>query len=284
MEKFETLYKKIDENGLHRFAEIEKALLQQNKLIIELSKKKESDPTTQPIPSFASLHPQTVVSHTCNANAFPEILEGFKSMANTINSLAAQVASMRSSMDKMEKELLGKSIPIITSIQTQTPTHYTPQRTITPRPPTPRPTTPIPIQQQKTQPPQVNLNNKPKGAPGRPELYEDQAANAFITDLSQGANWFLEKAIKCPDDQIHSWARVISATNWGYLSENGFPLLCKPNLEIKCKRNFIILSIMRAFDSFQGCHKFLIPPNHPVTTTDVNEMCNFYTFTFSSGL
>lgn len=41
---------------------------------------------------------------------------------------------------------------------------------------------------------------------------------------------------------------------------------------------------MRAFDSFQGCHKFLIPPSHPVTTTNVNKMCNFYMFTFSSGL
>ena len=41
---------------------------------------------------------------------------------------------------------------------------------------------------------------------------------------------------------------------------------------------------MRAFDSFQGCHKFLVPPSYPVPTTDVDEMCNYYTFTFSSGL
>ena len=40
---------------------------------------------------------------------------------------------------------------------------------------------------------------------------------------------------------------------------------------------------MRAFDSFQGCHKFLVPPNHLVPTTDIDEMCNYYTFTFSSG-
>ena len=190
-------------------------------------------------------------------------------------------------MDKMEKQLSGKTIPTITTTQTPAPIRHTPQRAITPRPQTPRPTTPV--QTQMTQlpqhlPPPVNLNSRPKGAPGRPELYEDQAVNAFITDLSQGANWFLERAINGPDDQIHSWARVISATNWGYLSQNGFPLLCNPTLEVKCKQNFIILSIMRAFDSFQGCHKFLIPPNHPVTTTDVNEMCNFYTFTFSSGL
>ena len=282
LEKFENLYKLIGENGHHRFAEIEKALLHQNKLIMELLKKKESGSSIQPIPSFSSLHPQTVISHTCNANASPEILEGIKSMANTINSLAAQVASMQSSMDKMEKQLSGKSIPTITTTQTQFPVQHVPQRTITPRPPTLRPTTPI--QPQRTQPPQVNQNTKPKGAPGRPELYEDQAANTFIADLSQGANWFLERAINGLEDQIHSWARVISATNWGYLSEKGFPLLCNPTLEVKCKRNFIILSIMRAFDSFQGCHKFLISPNHPVTTTDVNEMCNFYTFTFSSGL
>ena len=198
---------------------------------------------------------------------------------------------MRSSMDKMEKQLSGKSIPTISTTQTQGPIRQTPQRSITPRPTTPRPITPIqsflaqdPSPFTQGPPPQINPNTKPKGAPGRPELYEDQVPNAFIADLSQGANWFLERAIKCPDDQIHSWARVISATNWGYLSQNGFPLLCKPTLEVKCKRNFIILSIMRAFDSFQGCHKFLVPPNHPVPTSDVNEMCNYYTFTFSSGL
>ena len=300
LEKFETLYKSIDLNSQQHFAEIEKALLHQNKLIMELSVRKEPVQTKtniQPIPPFPSLHPQTAVSHTCNANASPEILEGIKSMNNTISSLAAQVASMRSSMVKMEKQLAGKSIPTIlipttSATQTQGPTQHTPQRTITPRPQTPRPSTPIPTQQAQGQqaqvppqvPPQINPNAKPKGAPGRPELYEDQAANAFIADLSQGANWFLERAIKAPDDQIHSWARVLSATNWGYLSQNGFPLLCKPTLEIRCKRNFIILSIMRAFDSFQGCHKFLVPPSYPVPTTDVDKMCNYYTFTFSSGL
>ena len=198
-------------------------------------------------------------------------------------------------MDKMEKQLAGKSVPTIATgpaiiTQTQGPIRHTPQRTITPRPLTPRPSTPI--QTHPTQapfsaqdpPPQINYNNKPKGAPGRPELYEDQAPNAFIAELSQGANWFLKRAIKAPDDQIHSWARVLSATNWGYLSQNGFPLLCKPTLEVRCKQNFIILSIMRAFDSFQGCHKFLVPPSYPVPTTDVDEMCNYYTFTFSSGL
>ena len=292
LEKFETFYKAIDLNSQQCFAEIEKALLQQNKLIMELSTRKEpaQTKTIQPIPSFSLLHPQTVVSHTCNANASPEILEGFKSLTNTINSLAAQVASMRSSMDKMEKQLAGKLIPTISTTQTQGQIRHTPQRTITPRPSTPRPTTPVqtlPAQNPssaQSPPPQTNPNGKPKGAPGRPELYEDQAANAFIAELSQGANWFLERAIKCPDDQIHSWARVLSTTNWGYLSQNGFPLLCKPTLEVRCKRNFIILSIMRAFDSFQGCHKFLVPPNHPVPTTDVDKMCNYYTFTFSSGL
>ena len=292
LEKFELLYKAMDLNGQQHFAEIEKALLHQNKLIMELSTRKESIQTKniqpiQPIPSFSSLHPQTVVSHTCNANASPEILEGMKSMANTINSLAAQVASMRSSMDKMEKQLAGKSIPTLSTTSNitaaQGPPRQTPQRTITPRPQTPRPSTPTPTHQAQGPPP-VNFNSKPKGAPGRPELYEDQGPNAFIADLSQGANWFLKRAIKAPDDQIHSWARVISATNWGYLSQNGFPLLCKPTLEVRCKRNFIILSIMRAFDSYQGCHKFLVPPNHPVPTTDINEMCNYYTFTFSSGL
>ena len=88
LEKFEALYKSMDLNGQQRFAEIEKALLHQNKLIMELiSRKEQSQPKTsiQPIPSFSSLHPQTVVSHTCNANASPEILEGLKSMTNTIN-------------------------------------------------------------------------------------------------------------------------------------------------------------------------------------------------------
>ena len=295
LEKFETLYKTLELNSQQRFAEIEKALLHQNKLIIELSSKQvQLQPKTniQSTPSLPSLHPQTVVTHTCNANASPEILEGIKSLTNTVSSLAAQVASMRSSMDKMEKQLAGKSIPVITTgptITTQTQGPVWPQRPITPRPSTPRPPTPIqthstqgPIAQQT--PPQLDPNTKPKGAPGRPELYEDQASNAFIAELSQGANWFLERAIKAPDDQIHSWARVLSATNWGYLSQNGFPLLCKPTLEVRCKRNFIILSIMRAFDSYQGCHKFLVPPSYPVPTTDVNEMCNYYTFTFSSGL
>ena len=298
LEKFESLYKVLDLNSQQRFAEIEKALLHQNKLIIELSNRKDliqtkaNNQPIQPIPSFSSLHPQTVISHTCNANASPEILEGIKSLTNTVSSLTAQVASMRSSMEKMEKQLAGKSVPTITTAptittQAQGPTRHIPQRTITPRPLTPRPSTPIqmhPAQGSTQQPPLINPNIKPKGAPGRPELYEDQAPNAFIAELSQGANWFLERAIKAPDDQIHSWARVLSATNWGYLSQNGFPLLCKPILEVQCKRNFIILSIMRAFDSIQGCHKFLVPPSYPVPTTDVNEMCNYYTFTFSSGL
>ena len=288
LKKFETLYNSIDLNSQQHFAEIEKALLHQNKLIMELSSGKEQPQTKtgiQPIPSFSSLHPQTVVSHTCNANTSPEILEGFKSLNNTIGSLVAQVASMRSSMDKMEKQLAGKSTPTISTTQNQSPIQHIPQRTITPRPQTPRPSTPIPTQPQgPPPPPQINHNTKPKGAPGRPELYEDQAPNAFIADLSQGANWFLERAIKAPDDQIHSWARALGAPNWGYLSQNGFLLLCKPTLEVRCKRNFIILSIMRAFNAFQGCHKFLVPPDHPIPTTDVDEMCNYYTFTFSSGL
>ena len=37
LEKFETLYKTLDLNSQQRFAEIEKALLHQNRLIIELS-------------------------------------------------------------------------------------------------------------------------------------------------------------------------------------------------------------------------------------------------------
>ena len=206
LEKFETLYKTLDLNSQQRFAEIEKALLHQNKLILELSSSRPKS-SIQPTSSSSSLHPQTVITHTCNANASPEILEGIKSLTNTVSSLAAQVASMRSSMDKMEKQLAGKSIPTITtnpSVPTQIQGPIQPQRSITPRPPTPRPPTPIqtfatqnPIFTQQP-PPQPNLNTKPKGAPGRPELYEDQAPNAFIAELSQGANWFLERAIKAP--------------------------------------------------------------------------------------
>ena len=131
-------------------------------------------------------HGLSCTSTAAVGNASPEILEGFKSLNNTINSLVAQVASMRSSMDKMEKQLAGKSIPTISTTQTQGPTRHTPQRTITPRPQTPRPSTPIPTQQAQgpPPPPPANLNSKPKGAPGRPELYEDQAANAFIADLT----------------------------------------------------------------------------------------------------
>ena len=127
LEKFETLYKTLDLNSQQHFAEIEKALLHQNKLIIELSARNDATKTSvqpvQAIPSFPSLHPQTVVTHTCNTNASPEILEGIKSLTNTVSSLAAQVASMCSSMDKMEKQLAGKSIPTITTgpiITTQT--------------------------------------------------------------------------------------------------------------------------------------------------------------------
>ena len=41
---------------------------------------------------------------------------------------------------------------------------------------------------------------------------------------------------------------------------------------------------MRAFDSQSGCHRFLIPPQNRIDTTDTHEMCNFYTWTFSSGI
>ena len=83
---------------------------------------------------------------------------------------------------------------------------------------------------------------------------------------------------------IHAWARVISATNWGYLNQKGFPNRAHPTLSVQCKRNFILLSIMRAFSSYGGCQKFLIPPTNEIPTADVGEMCNYYTFTFSSGL
>ena len=41
---------------------------------------------------------------------------------------------------------------------------------------------------------------------------------------------------------------------------------------------------MRAFDSNSGCHKFLTPPHNPINTTDTNEMCNFYSWTFFSSI
>ena len=77
---------------------------------------------------------------------------------------------------------------------------------------------------------------------------------------------------------------MINAGNWGYLNDKGFPSRCLPDLEISCKRNFILLSIMRAFDSQSGCHRFLIPPNNRINTTDTHKMCNFYTWTFFSGI
>ena len=297
-EQFKEFTHMIDGSSHSRYAEIEKAILNQNKLIHELTKtveesKKWKNPTVAPIPSYASLHPQTTIQHVCNGNSSPEILEGLKTMSNTIASLMSQIANMQSAMTKMEKQLNGKNVPTIST--SHTPAHQTPPttqrvptpRVSTPRPPTPRvptprPQTPSPPNQQQ-QAAQVPNNAKPKGAKGRPKLYVDQSVNAFGVELSLGENWFLTQAIQGHDNMIHSWARVISMGNWGYLSEKGFPLPCAPDLDVKCKRNFIILSIMRAFDLYQGCHKLLVPPEYPVRTTDIMDSCNFCTWTHYSG-
>ena len=126
-----------------------------------------------------------------------------------------------------------------------------------------------------------NSNNRRKG---RAELYTDQFGNACNADLSVGANWFIKAVQTAPDIQIHYWCNVINAGNWGYLNEKGFPSRCLPDLEISCKRNFILLSIMRAFDSQSGCHRFLIPPQNRIDTTNTHNMCNFYSWTFFSGI
>ena len=141
----------------------------------------------------------------------------------------------------------------------QQPAHTFVPRTPTPRIQTPRPQTPSPTLVQG--PPPVNNNKKPDNRrKGKSELYTDQFGNACNADLSVGANWFIKAVQTVPDIQIHYWCNVINAGNWGYLNDKGFPSRCLPDLEISCKRNFILLSIMRAFDSQSGCHKFLIPP------------------------
>ena len=274
-------------------AELEEAVLDVQKLVSRLVKGKQpAEAETRQIPSFASLHPQTTIQHTCNAQASPEIMEGIKSMTNTINSMASQMATMQSTISKMEKQLSGKNFQTITPPMTQQQSQPPPQqpahtfvprtptpRVQTPRPQTPRPPTPV------QNPPPSNTNSKSNNKrKGRSELYTDQFGNACNADLSVGANWFIRAVQTAPDIQIHYWCNVINAGNWGYLNEKGFPSRCPPDLEISCKRNFILLSIMRAFNSQSGCHRFLIPPNNRIDTTDTHEMCNFYTWTFFSGI
>ena len=274
-------------NNFPRMAELEEAVLDVQRLVSKLIKGKQpAEPETQQIPSFASLHPQTTIQHTCNAQASPEIMEDIKAMTNTISSMASQMATMQSTISKMEKQLSGKNIQTITPPMTQQqsqppqqPTHTFVPRTPTPRVQTPRPQTPtppIPVQN-----PPIDTSKKPDNRrKGKSELYTNQFGNACNADLSVGANWFIRAVQTAPYIQIHYWCNVINAGNWGYLNEKGFPSRCLPDLDISCKRNFILLSIMRAFDSQSGCHRFLIPPNNRIDTTDTHKMCNFYTWTF----
>ena len=287
-----TEFKNSWNNNFPRMAELEEAVLDVQRLISKLVKGKQPEqPETQQIPSFASLHPRTTIQHTCNAQASPEIMDGIKTMTNTINSMASQMATMQSTISKMEKQLSGKNIQTITPPMTQQapqppqqPAHTFVPRTPTPRVQTPRPQTPSPPTLVQGPPP-VNNGKKPDNRrKGKAELYTDQFGNACNADLSVGANWFIRAVQTAPDIQIHYWCNVINAGNWGYLNEKGFPSRCLPDLEISCKRNFILLSIMRAFDSQNGCHRFLIPPNNRIDTTDTHEMCNFYTWTFFSGI
>ena len=269
-------------------AELKEAVLDVQKLVSKLVKGKQPE-EIQPIPTFASLHPQTTIQHTCNAQASPEIMEGIKTMSNTINSMASQMATMQSTISKMEKQLSGKNTQTITPPMTQQPSQQPsqpPQNTFIPRIPTPRtqtPRVPTPNPFQNQTPP-TPMNAKPNRRKGRAELYEDQFGNACNADLSVGTNWFIKAVQTAPDIQIHYWCLVINAGNWGYLGDKGFPSRCLPDLGISCKRNFILLSIMRAFNSNTGCHRFLTPPHNPINTTDTNEMCNFYSWTFFSGI
>ena len=106
-------------NNFPCMAELEEAVREVQKLVLNLVKGKQ--PETQQIPSFASLHPQTTIQHMCNAQASPEIMEGIKTMTNTINSMASQMATMQSTISKMEKQLSGKNIQTITPPMTQQP-------------------------------------------------------------------------------------------------------------------------------------------------------------------
>ena len=273
-------------------AELEEAVLDVQRLVSKLIKGKQpAEPEIQHIPSFASLHPQTTIQHTCNAQASLEIMEGIKSMTNTISSMASQMATMQATISKMEKQLSGKNIQTITPPMTQQlsqppqqPSHTFIPRTPTPRAQTPRPQTPIPLTPVQNPSSTITNNKTNTKRKGRSELYVDQFGNTCNADLSVGANWFIRAVQTAPDIQIHYWCNVINAGNWGYLNEKGFPSRCLPDLEISCKRNFILLSIMRAFNSQSGCHRFLIPPNNRTDTTDTHEMCNFYTWTFFSGI
>ena len=128
-------------NNFPRMAELEEAVLEVQKLVSNLVKGKQ--PEIQPIPTFTSLHPQTTIQHTCNAQASPEIMEGIKTMTNTINSMASQMATMQTTISKMEKQLSGKNIQTITPPMTQQPSQQVSQ-TFTPRAPTPRAQTPRP--------------------------------------------------------------------------------------------------------------------------------------------
>ena len=146
-------------NNFPQMAELEEAVLEIQKLVSNLVKGKQ--PELQQIPTFASLHPQTTIQHTCNAQASPEIMEGIKTMTNTINSMASQMATMQSTISKMEKQLSGKNVQTITSPMTQQQVQNTSvPRVPTPRIQTPRPPTPNPIH---NQPPPIQTNTKLSG-------------------------------------------------------------------------------------------------------------------------
>ena len=97
LQEFKTSWK----NNFPRMAELEEAVLEIQKLVSNLVKGKQLE--IQQIPTFTSLHPQTTIQHTCNVQASPEIMEGIKTMSNTINSMASQMAAMQSTISKMEK-------------------------------------------------------------------------------------------------------------------------------------------------------------------------------------
>ena len=133
-------------NNFPRMAELEEAVLDVQRLVSKLVKGKQPEKEAQQIPTFTSLHPQTTIQHSCNAQASPEIMEGIKTMTNTISSMASQMATMQSTISKMEKQLSGKSIQTITPPMTQQPSQppQQPAHTFIPRTPTPRVQTPRP--------------------------------------------------------------------------------------------------------------------------------------------
>ena len=166
-------------NNFPRMAELEEAVSEVQKLVSNLVKGKQ--PETQQIPSFASLHPQTTIQHTCNAQASPEIMDGIKAMTNTINSMASQMATMQSTISKMEKQLSGKNFPTITPPMTQQTSPSPPQQpshNFTPRVPTPRVQTPRPQTPKPSTPAQIPSLNNSGGKPdnrrkGKAGLYTD---------------------------------------------------------------------------------------------------------------